>query len=163
MQGRGLAGTPPAFGAGVAAAVGQVGARLVHEFETGEILGLHRFDKGRPQGPHPFSVALGGVDTLFFRRQSSAATARPSMARLTAGPPTAASQMPNSSSVASGCCRTQAPNCARAGASKHGAGPLRWGSAASEPLRRWRCNSLATNDTDTLNRAATAPTVRPGC
>ena len=55
-----------AFSADVAAAIGQVGARLVHESETGEIFGLHRLDKGRPRGPHPFGVAVGGVDTLFF-------------------------------------------------------------------------------------------------
>ena len=60
--------------------IGQVGARLVHESETSEIFGLHRLDKGRPQGPHPFGVAVAGVDTPFFRRKSNACTARPSVA-----------------------------------------------------------------------------------
>ena len=52
---------------------------------------------------------------------------------------------------------------ARPDASRHGAGPPRKGSAASEPLVRWRCNSFSTKETETLNWAATAPLVRPGC
>ena len=48
----------------------------------------------------------------------------------------------------SGGWRIQATNSVRVDASKQGAGPLRWGSAASEPLRCWRCNSLATNETE---------------
>ncbi|WP_262890020.1 hypothetical protein [Hymenobacter terrestris] len=43
------------------------------------------------------------MDTLFFRRQSSACTARPMVATLTVGPPSAATHTRNSSSVASGC------------------------------------------------------------
>ncbi|GAA4050898.1 hypothetical protein GCM10022409_42070 [Hymenobacter glaciei] len=64
---------------------------------------MHGFDKGRPQGYDPLGVAFGGVDALFFRRQSSACTARPIVAGLAAGPPSAATHTRNSSSVASGC------------------------------------------------------------
>ena len=97
--------------------------------------------KAARKGPH----ALDGVDALFFPPVQR----RPGVARLTPGPPTAASQMPNSLSVASGCWRTQDPIRARAGASRRGAGPLQWSNAAGKPLRR--CNSLATNETGPLN------------
>ena len=40
VPGRSLVGSLPAFGAGVAPAIGQVRARLVHELETSDILGL---------------------------------------------------------------------------------------------------------------------------
>ena len=134
---------------------------FVHKFETGKILDLPRSDKVRPQRPYAVGVASGGVGP-FFRRRSSPSTARPSVARLTPGPPPAVSQTHNSASVASGCWLTQAIGWARAWASRYGAGPLRWGSAASELRVRWRCKSVATNETDTLSWAATAPTVRPG-
>ena len=42
------------------------------------------------------------------------------------------------------------------------AGPGRGGKAATEPVVRWRCSSFSTNETETLNWAATAGTVRPG-
>ena len=67
--------TSVTLGTDVTAAVGHVRARLVHEFETGDNFRLHRFEKGRPQGPH----ALDGVDALFFRRQFSAARAWPGL------------------------------------------------------------------------------------
>ena len=59
VQGRGLVDPLPAFGAGVAPAMGQVGARLVHEPETGDVLGLQGFKKGRPQGPLYYSPKTG--------------------------------------------------------------------------------------------------------
>ena len=94
---------------------------LVHELEADVIFGLHRLDEGRPQGPHSLGVALGGVDALFFRCQSSACTARPIMATLTAGPPSAATHTHNSSKVASGCWRRQAPSSTRAAEQRGGA------------------------------------------
>ena len=73
----------------------------------------------------------------------------------------AASQMYNSSKVAFSSWRKQATTCARDAASKFEAGPLRTSSAASEPLVRWRRLSLCTNNSDTLNCAATSPVMRP--
>ena len=70
--------------------------------------------------------------------------------------------MRNSASVASGSWRRQARTSSRARASRSGAGPLRGGKAATEPVVRWRCSSFSTNETETLNWAATAGTVRPG-
>lgn len=134
----------PAFGAGTAAAVGRVGAGLVHELETSTTFGLQRFDTGCPQGPHAAGVAPGRVDTLFFRRPSSACTARPSVAWLTAGPPGAAIHARNSSKVAPGCGRWQAANPARANASGHGADPPRKGKAAREPPANRSCGGGAT-------------------
>ena len=163
VQGRGLMRTLSAFGAGVVPAISRVRTRLVHELETGDVLGLQGFEKGRPQGPHPLGVACRGVDPLFFRCQLTACTARPIVAGLTAGPPSAATHTRNSSRVASGCWRRQATKSARLDASRHGAGPPRKGRGASEPLVRWRCNSFSTKETETLNWAATAPIVRPDC
>ena len=92
---------------------------FVHEFETGKSLDLPRSDKGRPQRPYAVGVASGGVGP-FFRRRSSPSTARPSVARLTPGPPPAVSQTHNSASVASGCWLTQATGWVRAWASRRG-------------------------------------------
>ncbi len=41
-------------------------------------------------------------------------------------------------------------------------GPLVARAAATEPVVRWRCSTFSTNETETLNCAATATTVRPG-
>ena len=64
VQGRGLVGTLPAFGAGIAAAVGQVGTGLVHELDTGEIFALHRFEKGRHTGAALLVLGSEGDQTL---------------------------------------------------------------------------------------------------
>jgi hypothetical protein len=130
-------------------------AHFVHELESGHVLARQRFEKGAAQVLHPFGVALGGVDALFLRRQSSACKPCQTVVRPTAGPPLAASSTRNSSSVASGCRATQAANWMRAAASSKGDGPPRWGKAASVPLVRWRLSNLLTKDRDTLNRAAT--------
>lgn len=102
VQRRGQVGPPPAFGPGVAAAIGQVGAGFVHELETGKIFGLHGFQKRGSQRPHAGGVALGSMNALFFRCKSSACTARQSVVWLTTGPPMAANHVHNSARVASG-------------------------------------------------------------
>ncbi len=156
-----LANALPAFGAGVAAAVRQVGAGLVHKLKTSKIRSLNRFDKGLAQRFHPFGVALGGVEALFFRRQSSACTARPSADWLINSPPTAASQTRRSSKVASGLWRKQARSWAKAGPSRREAGPWPGDKPAALPCVRWRRRSLATKECETLNRAATASCLPP--
>ena len=155
-------GALPAGGPGVASAIREVGTDLVHELKTGKIFGLPGFDKGLSQAHDARGVAFGGVDSLLFRRQYSARTARQQVDWLTAGLPKAASQIRSSSSVASGCWRRQTSSCWRAGPSSWGAGPLRGASAANAPVVRWRRSSFSTNETETLNWAATAANRLPG-
>ena len=75
VPGRGLAGAPPALGADVTTKISPDGAGLVHALKPRKILRLQRFHKGTPKGYDPPRVALGGVNALFFRRQSNAGTA----------------------------------------------------------------------------------------
>ena len=162
MQGHALAYAPAAYRPAVAAGVGQVHARLVHKFEAREIFALDGFQKGPAQGFYPLGVALGGVDTLFFRRKSCAASPCQINVRRTAGPPPVSSAARSSASMLSGRWPTQATNCACAAASSLGAGPPVWGRAATQPVVRGRHKSLSTKAVLTLNAAATWAMVRPG-
>ncbi|WP_217362658.1 hypothetical protein, partial [Hymenobacter sp. UV11] len=64
-------------------------SHFIHELQTSNVLRLQGFHERCAQVFHALGVAFGGVDTLFFRRQSSLCTARPTADRLTAGAPAA--------------------------------------------------------------------------
>ena len=161
----GLVHPLPARCAAVPAALGPLRARLVHEGEAGHIPGLPRFHKSGPQRGDPlgvaFGVAFGGVHLFFLRRPPSPCPARPSVARLPAGPATATRRRRNSSRVAAGCWRRQAISRSAAAWGSKGAGPPRGGSAAPGPRTCGRCCSFCPNQMDTWNRAATAAKLLP--
>lgn len=149
----------PAWGPAVAARIRQVHTRLVHKLEARNIFVLNGLHKGAAQGLHALGVALSGVHTLFLRRKSSACSVCHSTVWPTAGLPAATSCWPNSARVASGWAATQATRRWWSAACSRGTGPPRWGSAATEPVLRWRLSSLLTKDTDTRKRRATVSMV----
>ena len=74
-----VANALPAFGAGVVAAVDEVGAGFVYKLKSSNLFFLNRFDKGPAPYFYPFGVALGGGKALFFA--ANPAPARPAPAR----------------------------------------------------------------------------------
>ena len=125
VQGHPLAGALPAFGAGVTPAVGEVGAGLVHELKTRKVFLIAPLPQRPRARPSPARCRVRRRGGSFFSppiQRLHGAPQRRAAGRRSA---TAASQMANSSSVASGVWCRQAVSWARAGASRRGAGPVR--------------------------------------
>ena len=112
VQGHGLVQAAARRGAAAAAAIGQIRAGFVHEYQTRHIFLRKGFQRQPAQAHDAGRVAFGGVDAFFLRPQPRASVARQVVLRLRAGPPTAANSVRSSSSVASGWATKQARSCA---------------------------------------------------
>ena len=107
-------------------------------------------------------VSRSAAWTLFLRPQPRRSTACHTAVRCNDGPPAATKACPISASVASGRARRQVSRHWSPAASRRGAGPGWRGNSATEPLVRWRRNSLSVNDNETEKRAATWYILAPG-